>query len=1055
MKAKAAGLKWTLRGTVLALLLPGFFGAGVAQNVALNVAQNAAASSAPNTTSKAIADAIPDNVSEAALPGLSARQFEGHTVESIRVLGVSPVRESELLGRITLKTGQPLSRAALSQSLRLLYEGGRFEQIEAAVTVLPTGALALEFRTRPNYFNGLVTATGLPKGGPSDVQAVNMGRLELGAIFSQVKLDESARRILRLMHDHGYWKAEVHAHPNRHEDTQQVDVEFQVTAGEPAHVGHLTVTGDPGLKDDEAAAICRMAPGKRVKGDLLPRAVTRLRRRYVKQQRLRAQITAGVPVFHAETNTVDYSFQIERGPVVDVRAEGVTLSPRKLRHLVPVYEEHAVDEDLLNEGRRNLRDYLQVRGYFDSTAQVRQEDDTAHDAEHIIYQVQAGHQHRVRAVVITGNHRFELATLRERIATQASSPRQPRGRYSQTTLTSDAQSLRSLYQANGYPQVKVTSQVEDNYGEKGGLRVTFHIEEGPLVKVRQLNLHGAASARQLEIRRILNTSPGQPFAEATIAEDREVVLNNYFNRGFAGVQVETTAHYADDAKTQMDVTFEINEGPPSFVNQVLVNGVVHTKPHIVNRAIVIHPGQPLSQERILQTQRNLYDLGIFNEVQTAIQNPEGDEAHKDVLLQLTEAKRWTVNYGGGIEAATGLNVSQGGSAQGATGVSPRVTLDVTRINLGGRDQSLIFRSHFGLLQKRASLTFEQPRWFDLPNWRFALTGLYDNTRDVNTYSSERVEGSVQLTEKISKATQLLYRFAYRRIKVDPNSFPAGFSADLIPFYSQPVRVGMPSFIVVRDTRDNPLESTKGTYNTIELGAASGYFGSEANFGRILAQNASYYKLGRNWVLARSIRIGVEMPYGAPCSTISTTTGACPTEVKASGYVPLPERFFVGGSNSHRGFAINQAGPRDPDSGAPLGGNAMFVNNIELRLPPVPLALVHGNLSFVLFHDIGNAFGTANEMWKNLDRFSQRNQASCRDLSLTATCDFSYMSQAVGVGVRYHTPLGPVRVDFGYNLNPPTFPVKDPCSGVTGTCTSIPNVEEVHHFNFYFSLGQTF
>jgi len=152
------------------------------------------------------------------------------------------------------------------------------------------------------------------------VQAVNMGRLELGAIFSQVKLDESARRILRLMHDHGYWKAEVHAHPNRHEDTQQVDVEFQVTAGEPAHVGHLTVTGDPGLKDDEAAAICRMAPGKRVKGDLLPRAVTRLRRRYVKQQRLRAQITAGVPVFHAETNTVDYSFQIERGPVVDVRA---------------------------------------------------------------------------------------------------------------------------------------------------------------------------------------------------------------------------------------------------------------------------------------------------------------------------------------------------------------------------------------------------------------------------------------------------------------------------------------------------------------------------------------------------------------------------------------------------------------------------------------------------------------------------------------------------------------------------------------------------------------
>ena len=101
------------------------------------------------------------------------------------------------------------------------------------------------------------------------------------------------------------------------------------------------------------------------------------------------------------------------------------------------------------------------------------------------------------------------------------------------------------------------------------------------------------------------------------------------------------------------------------------------------------------------------------------------------------------------------------------------------------------------------------------------------------------------------------------------------------------------------------------------------------------------------MFARSLRIGVESPYGS------------------LGFIPLPERYFVGGSNSHRGFAINQAGPRDPFSGAPLGGNAMIVNNIELRLPPAPLPYVGDNLSFVLFHDMGNAFGTANEMWKNL------------------------------------------------------------------------------------------
>jgi outer membrane protein assembly factor BamA len=265
---------------------------------------------------------------------------------------------------------------------------------------------------------------------------------------------------------------------------------------------------------------------------------------------------------------------------------------------------------------------------------------------------------------------------------------------------------------------------------------------------------------------------------------------------------------------------------------------------------------------------------------------------------------------------------------------------------------------------------------------------------------------------------------------------------------------MPTITYLRDTRDDPVASKKGTYNTFDLGIASGYVGSEANFGRITGQNASYHKLRRGWIFARSTRIGVEMPYGTPCTDVSASSGGCPSEVAATGYVPLPERFFMGGSNSHRGFAINQAGPRDPDAGSPVGGNAMILNNLELRLPPFALPYVQDNLSFVLFHDIGNAFATSNEMWKNLLRFNQRDQSSCKDLSSSATCDFSYMSQAVGTGIRYRTPIGPVRVDVGYNLNPAYFPVKDPCASVTD-CTATPHVEQVRRVNVFFSIGQTF
>ena len=168
---------------------------------------------------------------------------------------------------------------------------------------------------------------------------------------------------------------------------------------------------------------------------------------------------------------------------------------------------------------------------------------------------------------------------------------------------------------------------------------------------------------------------------------------------------------------------------------------------------------------------------------------------------------------------------------------------------------------------------------------------------------------------------MLYRFSFRRITVDPTSFPAGFTPSLIPLYSKPVLVGMPSLIFLRDTRDDPVNSTKGTYTTVDIGVASSAFGSQADFGRVLAQNASYYKFFRGWVIARSIRIGTESPYGG------------------LDFIPLPERYFVGGSNSHRGFSINQAGPRDPGSGAPVGGNAMVVSNLELRFPPVALPWV--------------------------------------------------------------------------------------------------------------------
>ncbi len=133
--------------------------------------------------------------------------------------------------------------------------------------------------------------------------------------------------------------------------------------------------------------------------------------------------------------------------------------------------------------------------------------------------------------------------------------------------------------------MQVSSDLVADAGRaRGEMKIVVKVDEGALVKVGRLEIRGAQAVSEAEIRRLINTQAGQPFSEATVAEDRQLVLNDYFNRGFAQVQLESSAKYSDDAQTRMDVVYEIHEGEQEFVNRVLLSGVAHTKPHIVQRA---------------------------------------------------------------------------------------------------------------------------------------------------------------------------------------------------------------------------------------------------------------------------------------------------------------------------------------------------------------------------------------------------------------------------------------------------------------------------------------
>lgn len=774
---------------------------------------------------------------------------------------------------------------------------------------------------------------------------------------------------------------------------------------------------------------------------------------------------------------MDYDFHVNQGPRVQVLVEGVKLSKSRLRLLVPIFEEGAIDNDLLNEGVHNIRDYMQQQGYFDTVVQVKViGQNTA--AERVVFTVDRKTKHKVVEVVLKGNKYFSDDLLRERMQVVKGNAYQRSGRYSPTLVAADVSAIQSLYRANGFDEATVTTEVQDVDSSTSGkplkeaeIRVIYNVTEGPQQKFGKVDLVGVGASRIKVVRGMINSQPGQPFSLVTLSGDRDTVLQYYLSQGFDQVKAEIKLQKEEANPEKTDVSLDVTEGQQVFVNKVLLSGVEKTKPSVVDSRILVHAGDPLNQTALLETQRNLYNIALFNEVVTAVQNPAGDAPQKNVLIQLTEAKRWDVTYGFGFEAQTGtpsqgmiseasriqlgLPPNETVTQEGKAGVSPRVSLDVSRINLRGTEDLLTLHSAFGLLEQVAILTLQNPHFYGSKSWAGAISGGYSNIQDITTFASSTLQGDFRLTEKPNRKDTFIYDFLYRRVKVDPNSLQV--SADLIPLLSQPVRVGGPGITWFHDTRSpGPLEAVTGSYSTIQMFVASSAFGSQTDFWKVDGSNATYYRFGR-YVFARDTRIGYERPWGPnpnagneACANPDPEGNDLLTTNASCSAVPLPERLYSGGANSLRGFGINAAGPRDLQTGYPVGGTAAVVNTFELRMPAPTLPFVGNSVGFVLFQDMGNVFQNSDEMFRSFLHFHQPDKDTCRNVSgMVGTCSFNYYSQDIGLGARYKTPVGPIRFDFSYNLNPPIYPV------IYDFNNNPPHVGEAGHFNFFFSIGETF
>lgn len=942
-------------------------------------------------------------------------RFEGTPVARVEFEPeIQPVPLPELDELLLLRPAKLFRSEDASQTIERIYATGRYDDLEVHAD-MEDGGLVVRILTQARWFIGLVKVEGVAPP-PNAGQLTNATKLDLGMVFSEEDLRQAVANIRDDLMRNGYFEHEIETDVTREPRTQEVYIRFRIRTQERPAYSMPEVTGDPQRSREQVAAGTGWKGWfgwKKVTDARTQEGMDRLQRAYVKQGNLMADVEL-LDMKHdgPAATTATPVLRVDAGPSVKLELEGEGVSEKRARRLIPVYEEYSVDRDLLMEGARNMEEDLQAKGYFDADVSFKQESAPGGDSV-IRYTIDRGPRGELVHIGIRGNQYFDEPTIRERMAIAVASWQVRKGRFSRSLLERDLEAIRELYRSNGFRDVEVDAEVIRNYQDRAGENaVMVEIREGPQWMVARLDLEGIQSLERERIVELISSTEGQVFSGLNVSIDRDNILAYYYQEGFNDASLEWSFEPAAEPY-RVNLRYIITENKRRFLRAVLINGLDATRESAVRKRIRLFPGDPLSATRVLETQQRLYAMGVFSRVDVATQNPLGDERSKYLVFAFDEARRNSISYGFGAEfSRIGTEDQPGGEAA----FIPRFTFDYTRLNVWGVGHTASLKTRVSSLQQRVLLDYIAPRPAGKEKLNLSVTGLFDDSRNVQTYSSRRWEASTQITHSISRIYTAFYQYSYRYVTVSD----VQVDPDLIPLASQPTRVGMISGSLIQDRRDDPVNSTRGSYNTIDIGLAFRFLGSESDFSRVLFRNTTYHRLSPRFILARSLNLGwMHAVTPLPPDDDPTTEDLD---------IPLPERLFAGGASTHRAFPENQAGPRDLVTGFPVGGKALLIHGTELRFP-----VTGKNFGAVLFWDAGNIYSSVSNVSL---RYNQRDPT-----------DFDYMVHAVGLGIRYNTPIGPIRLDLAFGLNSPEFNVTQDDGTV--------KLDRIRFFQFHFSLGQTF
>jgi len=585
--------------------------------------------------------------------------------------------------------------------------------------------------------------------------------------------------------------------------------------------------------------------------------------------------------------------------------------------------------------------------------------------------VKEGAKLKIRKILIEGNQTYSDKKILKLIRTKRDTLLTS-GIYKESLLKEDMERITNFYRNEGYLDIEAKYGLSDP-DSKNKMVVTIDIKEGKRYNAGDITIEGVVIFKESEVRESLEMKTSDIFNHYKLKRDVANIQSFYFGEGyiFADVAADTLLN----PKTgKIDIKYVIKEGALAYVDKIKVQGNTKTKDVVIRRELKIYPGDAFDGKKLRRSKQKLDNLGIFQSVDFDTEASSATDK-RDLIVNVKEAKTGEFSFGAGYSSVDEF--------VGFVELRQRNFDYKNWPTFTGDGQHVSLKAEFGTVKKDYNLSFTEPWIFDRPiSFGFDL---YQQTRDQErdvgyAYDQRRQGGDLRLGKDFGEYLRgtLMYRYDDIKISNVAEDANPGLKAEEGNNTISSLKLGL-----TRDARNNIYNPTEGGKAYFTAETAGSVFGGDKDFVKYISGSDWYFSFFEDHVLELKLTGGIADDYGDSDS------------------VPIYERFYAGGASTIRGFDVRSVGPKYPGTDDPKGGESMLIGNVEYIFPIIE------NFRGAVFYDVGN-------VWEEIGDFGQGGYES-----------------SIGTGIRIKTPIGPVKLDYGYPLS------------------------EDSNGRFHFSMGRTF